>query len=468
MIAMMRMSKFWGARVRARWHMHMRNQELTTDLVHPSCPTIRRSTRVTAASYSTAVEDDPKTDGHNEDGITEEHHQYALTYGMMLGIRVSVGRLAMEDHRRQTIASERTSESDDVVDADFEHIDKLLFPPEGNTRPPFITPPHKLHTAFKFKDYSPKIFRAIRKHFGIDESDYMLSLAGDFNFIEFIANSHSGQFFFYSHDGRYMIKTMEKAECKLLRDLLPDYYNHIKNQRQTLMTRFYGMHRVKMRHISKVMHFVIMGSVFHTGLPIHVSYDLKGSTVGRMVSEEERAKGKVRKDQDLLKDERRLQLGPMRETFIEQVERDSQFLARHNIMDYSLLVGVHNLREGGGRESGKRHASVVLTEQEQQRLGRSVDSMDSLGDGQNAEGQHLGPQDVWSQDSGGFQGRAPDGTMQDDIFYMGIIDILQQYNTKKWAENLLKGFKYDRNEISAVRPDKYARRFRDFLAANTI
>ena len=39
--------------------------------------------------------------------------------------------------------------------------------------------------------------------------------AGDFNYIEVIANSKSGQFFFYSHDGKYMIKTQTKEESLL-------------------------------------------------------------------------------------------------------------------------------------------------------------------------------------------------------------------------------------------------------------
>lgn len=34
------------------------------------------------------------------------------------------------------------------------------------------------------------------------QAEYMVSLCGDFNYIEFISNSKSGQFFFYSHDGR--------------------------------------------------------------------------------------------------------------------------------------------------------------------------------------------------------------------------------------------------------------------------
>lgn len=41
------------------------------------------------------------------------------------------------------------------------------------------TPPHKLSKAFKFKDYMPKPFRVIRSLSGIDEGDYMLSVAGN-------------------------------------------------------------------------------------------------------------------------------------------------------------------------------------------------------------------------------------------------------------------------------------------------
>jgi hypothetical protein len=43
-------------------------------------------------------------------------------------------------------------------------------------------------------------------------------------FLEFISNSKSGQFFFFTHDQQYMIKTQTKAECKFLRSILPQYY----------------------------------------------------------------------------------------------------------------------------------------------------------------------------------------------------------------------------------------------------
>jgi 1-phosphatidylinositol-4-phosphate 5-kinase len=50
------------------------------------------------------------------------------------------------------------------------------------------------------------VFKRIREHFGVDRLQYMLSVAGNYNFLDFITNAKSGQFFFYSHDERFMIK----------------------------------------------------------------------------------------------------------------------------------------------------------------------------------------------------------------------------------------------------------------------
>ena len=51
----------------------------------------------------------------------------------------------------------------------------------------------------------------------MNEFDFLLSVCGNANFIEFISNAKSGQFFFYSSDGKYMIKTMTNTESKFLR-----------------------------------------------------------------------------------------------------------------------------------------------------------------------------------------------------------------------------------------------------------
>ena len=47
----------------------------------------------------------------------------------------------------------------------------------------------------------------------------------DNNYLEFKSNSKSGQFFFYTHNKQFMIKTMSEQEFKFLRSILKDYYN---------------------------------------------------------------------------------------------------------------------------------------------------------------------------------------------------------------------------------------------------
>lgn len=51
----------------------------------------------------------------------------------------------------------------------------------------------------------------------------------------------------------------------------------------------------------------------------------------------------------------------------------------------------------------------------------------------------------------------------DVVLYMGIIDILQEYNVKKKLEHTYKSFKYDPLTISVVEPKLYANRFFHFL-----
>jgi 1-phosphatidylinositol-4-phosphate 5-kinase len=56
------------------------------------------------------------------------------------------------------------------------------------------------------------------------------------------------------------------------------------------------------------------------------------------------------------------------------------------------------------------------------------------------------------------------GTIEYDVvLYLGIIDILQEYNVSKRVEHAVKSLKFDPLSISAVDPSTYSKRFINFL-----
>lgn len=59
-----------------------------------------------------------------------------------------------------------------------------------------------------------------------------------------------------------MIKTVRSEEMKLLLELIPSYYEHCRANPDTLLTRFYGVHRVKPLAGSKVVASTFASAAF--------------------------------------------------------------------------------------------------------------------------------------------------------------------------------------------------------------
>lgn len=78
----------------------------------------------------------------------------------------------------------------------------------------------------------------------------------------------SGSFFYYTADGKYMLKTIHYGEYKQLRAILEDYYYYIKQNPQTLITKFFGLHKLIEKdgegEVIGKSYFVIMANVFNT------------------------------------------------------------------------------------------------------------------------------------------------------------------------------------------------------------
>ncbi len=100
--------------------------------------------------------DKDKTQKTKHRKINKQHPEFELTYDMMLGIRTVVGKTEAQAHGQLT-------------PADFDATIKLKFPGKGS----MITPAHQMRD-FKFKDYSPEVFRLIREKFNINPADYLM------------------------------------------------------------------------------------------------------------------------------------------------------------------------------------------------------------------------------------------------------------------------------------------------------
>ena len=114
-----------------------------------------------------------------------------------------------------------------------------------------------------------------------------------------------------------------------------------------------------------------MGNVFPIDKPIHERYDLKGSTRGRATSETERSDpSAVLKDLDWIRAGRKLHLGPdKKRRLLAQVQKDCALLEQLEVIDYSLLVGIH-------RASNTRQPS---REREASRFYKVCDASDASG-----------------------------------------------------------------------------------------
>ncbi|KAL8376889.1 hypothetical protein RB595_007834 [Gaeumannomyces hyphopodioides] len=414
--------------------------------------------------------------------VDESHANWVAAYNMLTGIRVSVSRTNAKLDRPLT-------------DDDFQAKQKSTFDIAGNE----LVPSAKYD--FKFKDYAPWVFRRLRALFGLDPADYLMSLTGKYILSELGSPGKSGSFFYFSRDYKYIIKTIHHAEHRFLRKILKDYYEHAQNNPNTLLSQFYGLHRVKVQYGRKI-HFVVMNNLFPPHRDIHQTFDLKGSTVGREYREDNLGTNPraTLKDLNWLRRQKHLELGiQKKQLFLEQLRRDVKLLQKLKIMDYSLLIGIHDLKKGndenlrhktlqvfnpGGaadaddQDPGKSVLLRTPSKLENQRKARELRQMIKserpipMGEGSSTMPDELEEgtrsDSVFYKEDGGFQATHEDNTPGEEIYYLGVIDCLTHYGIIKKIENFWKGLSSDRTQISALPPEEYGDRFLDFMSGITM
>ncbi|XP_058100294.1 phosphatidylinositol 4-phosphate 5-kinase 3-like [Magnolia sinica] len=441
--------------------------------------------------------DDQKRPG---EVICKGHRSYKLVRVLQLGIRYFVGQNM--DSPKQELSAD---------DFRFTTSTQILVPSDGSGHST------DMFTDFTWKDYCPAVFRHLQEFDKIDTSDYMLSVCGNETLRELTSPGKSGCLLYLSNDDRFVIKTMRKSEMKVLLEMLPNYYHHVKRYRNTLLTKFYGLHVVQPSGGRKV-HFVVMGNIFRSDLRIHRRFDLKGSSQGRCVNREGVDESTTFKDLDL---DFSFQLNPStRHQLLKQIKHDCGFLEAEGIMDYSLLLGVHSLvvsahssptkESADGRTLTSRtslrcdslknctdqetgcNSLKNCTDQETRcnSLKNCTDQETGCNSLKNCTDQETDPCNdvpetcpiqpdpklgvqiparaihICMSETGSVSShrRAADGEPHNVVLYFGIIDILQGYSMRKRIEHAYKSLQFDPQSISAVNPKLYSSRFQDFMS----
>ena len=298
---------------------------------------------------------------------------------------------------------------------------------EANRRNVF---PHEPY--YRFIDHAPNLFRSIRDLTSLSDDEYRHSFEGPLKVMS--ASGKSGCYFYMSPDSKYILKSVYASEFQFFLRILPDYFRHLKANPNTLLVRFYSLYTVRYMEVvertergerlqEKEIYFVVMNNICPPGVEVMEQYDLKGSTLGRQATAEERKKKSV-----MLKDldwKRTLGItSDMKEFLLLQMSKDCAFLRDNSIMDYSLLLFIT-----------KCDPRAVLPS-----FGRDI----SL---QNNE----------------LQATDEHGRPLAERYYLGIIDILQEYNLRKKVENKLKSLAWHEDDVSCQDPVRYSMRFETFM-----
>ena len=289
----------------------------------------------------------------------------------------------------------------------------------------------------KIVNYAPKSFAYLRQLENIDIDEMIKSFLPKNN-SQGLKRSQgkSGSFFISTDDNKYMVKSLKSDEIDLIRNgFLSKYVRHIEETKnESLLCRLYGMYNIMMARDQEFLVIVMRNVIGDFKENTVVKFDLKGSTYNRRANFDMDNPDTVMKDLNFDELEKNIMISENSINKLRDiVEKDSKFLRRSELMDYSLFLvkltlnkkeaddifGDDNKQKGKGKIKDIRHYTQYL--------------FPSLRDGAG--------------------------------YIIAIIDYFQYFNFFKVIEanvisNLKTCFDKDKNKtISCVKPDYYSERF---------
>jgi 1-phosphatidylinositol-4-phosphate 5-kinase len=320
-----------------------------------------------------------------------------------------------------------------------------------------------------FKAFAPGVFQELRSNEGIDDERFLKVLSPTAN--ERLSEGASGAFMFFCGGGEFIVKTIRAREAKVLHQSLGMYHSYLKKHKNSLLCRFLGSYSLSM--YAQTFYFVVMLNCFDPKADIQERFDIKGSWVGRSADPAKATKkvvcrhcnsyfvpaakeqctvivGKheanvVLKDNDL---HTKISLAPFEAYRVLAIlKKDSDLLGEMGVLDYSLLVGVKK----------KRFAVEVSDAELGLRRDDHADDVDDDDDGGGGVGAAAASRSGMAAIST-FRAVSVTGPA---IYYLGIVDFLQDWTTNKKIERNFKiyALRKDPDGLSVMHPETYKLRF---------
>ena len=205
---------------------------------------------------------------------------------------------------------------------------------------------------------------------------------------------------------------------------------------------------------AKNVRIVVMNNLLPSQLKIHHKFDLKGSTLNRKAGKKEKKKASpTYKDLDFLEmyPEGIFLQTDLYDKLVNTIERDCRVLESLEIMDYSLLLGIHNITQD--RQTNNTALGPSLRKRsgtgESRRLHYLSSPMESI------------TADIKDEEYGAIPAMKSNGDSLQ--IFIGIIDLLQSFGPAKKLEHTWKSIIHDSDTVSVHNPTFYAERFKTFL-----
>ncbi|KAI0710732.1 hypothetical protein C8Q76DRAFT_678336 [Earliella scabrosa] len=197
--------------------------------------------------------------------------------------------------------------------------------------------------------YYAKQFDQLRRRCGVEDV-FMKSMARSENWLAEGGKSRSN--FWKTTDERFIIKTLVNAwnvaDLQVLIDLGPSYFKYMEatTNRPTVLAKLLGFYTVEIRNLESgttqaKADLLVMENLFYNR-KITKTFDLKGIQ-GRKVKASSGSNSKTLFDGEWIEGQQRaltLVRPHSKVVLQEAIKADCEFLAKSNIMDYSLLLGI--------------------------------------------------------------------------------------------------------------------------------